>query len=61
MQKYALKNGEQLIGRVALFDTMKDLIVDGLSALTMAIIGYISIKYKKGWIDSFIIKVRKKK
>jgi len=51
MQKYALESGQQLVGRLALVDTMEDIITDVLGALTMAIVGYISIKYKKGWIE----------
>lgn len=58
MQKFALENGTNLVGRVALLDTMEDLIVDGLGALSMCIIGYISLKYKKGWIDKMLIKKR---
>jgi len=49
MQKFALENGEQLLGRAALADTMKDLIVDVIGAFTASVIGFISLKYKKGW------------
>lgn len=56
MQKFALEDGTQLIGRAALADTMEDLIVDAVGAFTMAVIGYISLKYKKGWIEKMIIK-----
>lgn len=56
MQKFALEFGEQLLGREALADTMEDLIVDAIGAFTLAIIGYISLKYKKGWIEKFIIR-----
>lgn len=59
MQKFALENGTQLIGREALADTMEDLIVDSVGAFTMATIGYISLKYKKGWIDKLLIKIKK--
>ena len=41
------------MGRAALMDTMKDLLVDTLGALVMAVIGYISIKYQKGWVEKF--------
>lgn len=59
MQKFMLESGEQLVGRAALADTMEDLIVDMLGAFVMSVIGYISLKYKKGWIESMIIKVKK--
>lgn len=41
MQKFRLENGTQLIGRKALGDTMEDIIVDALSALAIAVLGYI--------------------
>ena len=44
MQKFALENGEQLVGRAALRDTMKDIIVDALAALGVAVAGYFSIR-----------------
>lgn len=47
MQKFALEDGTILIGRNAVSDTMKDLIVDGVSALGMSIIGYFSITRRK--------------
>lgn len=59
MQKFALENGIQLIGREALADTMEDLIVDCIGAFTMSVIGYISLKYKKGWIEKLLIKIKK--
>ncbi len=59
MQKFALEDGTKLVGRLALSDTMKDIIVDCLGALFMSIIGYISLKYKKGWLDSFTIRSKK--
>lgn len=55
MQKFALENGVNLVGRAALSDTMKDLIVDSIGALVISILGYISLKYKKGWIDKLLI------
>ncbi len=61
MQKYKLQDGTQLIGREALKDTMEDLIVDGGSALVSSVIGYISLKYKKGWINDLRIKFKKNK
>lgn len=58
MQKFALKNGIQLVGREALKDTMEDLIVDGIGAFVMSLIGYISLKYKKGWLEKILIKIK---
>lgn len=55
MQKFALKDGTQLVGREALMNTMKDLIVDAIGALAISIIGFISVKYRKGWIEKFLI------
>ena len=59
MQKFTLENGTQLVGRAALADTMEDLIVDCIGAFTMSTIGYISLKYKKGWIEKLLIKIKK--
>lgn len=44
MQKFRLETGEELIGRAALMDTMKDLIVDALGALVVVVIGVLGIK-----------------
>jgi hypothetical protein len=41
MQKYMLENGTPLVGQEALSDTMKDLIVDTISALVISTAGYI--------------------
>ena len=56
MQKYALESGEPLIGQAALMDTMKDLIVDAIGAFVVSVIGYISLKYNKGWLERFHIR-----
>jgi uncharacterized membrane protein YjdF len=56
-QKYALESGEPLIGQAALMDTMKDLIVDGVGAFVISTIGYVSLKYKKGWLERLLIKL----
>jgi hypothetical protein len=53
MQKFAYEDGTLMAGRAALADTMKDLIVDSLGALATSIMGYISLKFKKGWLDKF--------
>lgn len=55
MQKYALESGAALVGRAALVDTMEDLIVDAAGALVIAVVGYISTKYKTGWLESLLI------
>jgi hypothetical protein len=59
MQKYALENGAQLIGKAALTDTMKDLIVDCGGSFIMSVIGYSSLKYKKGWLEKIQVKYNK--
>jgi hypothetical protein len=46
MQRHRLENGTQLAGQLALYDTMKDLIVDVLGSLAICIIGYLMLKYK---------------
>ena len=61
MQKFALEDGTLMVGREALMNTMKDLIVDAVGALAISVIGYISLKYRKGWLDSLLIKRRKTK
>lgn len=58
MQKFALASGEPLVGRAALADTIKDLIVDSIGAFVMSIIGYISLKYKKGWVEKLLLKIK---
>lgn len=60
MQKFALEDGTMLMGRAAVSDTMEDLMVDAVGAFSMATIGYISLKYKKGWIDKLLIRTRNK-
>jgi uncharacterized membrane protein YjdF len=59
MQKFALEGGQGLVGQAALMDTMKDLIVDTVGALVMSVGGYLSIKYKTGFVDKLIFKRRK--
>ena len=57
MQKFALDDGTALIGQAALRDTMKDLIVDALGAVGASVVGYISLKYEKGWIEKLTIRI----
>ena len=61
MQKFKLKDGTELVGRTAVEDTMEDLIVDGIGAFSASTIGYISLKYKKGWINDLRIKCKRNK
>ncbi len=44
MQKHTLESGVPLVGREALADTMKDIIVDALSALAVSVAGYYQLK-----------------
>lgn len=59
MQKFGLEDGTGFIGRAALADTMKDLIVDAVGAFVMSVIGYISLKYKKGWVENLLLEIRR--
>lgn len=61
MQKFKLKDSTELVGREALEDTMEDLMVDVSGAFIASGVGYVSLKYKKGWIDDLRIKIRSKK
>lgn len=54
MQKFMTGDGEVLAGRAALTDTMKDIIVDCLGALTASAAGYISLKNGRGWASDMI-------
>lgn len=55
MQKFALENGEALVGRAALVNTMRDLLIDAFGAMAMAGVGYVATKYRKEWIGSMLI------
>ena len=59
MQKFMTEDGREFIGRAALKDTMKDLIVDAVGAFVMSAIGFISLKYKTKFIQSIQIKTTK--
>lgn len=50
-----------MCGRAAVEDTMEDLIVDGIGAFVASTIGYISLKYKKGWMNDLRIKYKRNK
>ena len=47
MQKYRENDGTMLVGREAVFDTMKDIVIDTVGAFFAATAGYISMKRKK--------------
>ena len=47
MQRFLNAQGNSLIGRAALFDTMKDIIVDATSALVTSVIGGILIHQRR--------------
>ena len=58
MQKFALESGALLIGQNALADTMYDLVVDAIGAGAISVIGYISLTFKKGWVENLLLKFR---
>ncbi|MDR1411331.1 MAG: hypothetical protein LBI91_03910 [Spirochaetaceae bacterium] len=47
MQQYAAYDGTILVGRAALFDTMKDLVVDILGAVFSCIVGFLTLKKRE--------------
>jgi len=55
-QKYALETGELLVGQLALADTMKDIIVDCLGALTFSVFGYLSVKRSDALLGKLSLK-----
>lgn len=61
MQKFGTEAGMGFVGRAALLDTMKDLIVDCIGGGAMSIIGYISLKYKTGFVDKLLLRKGRKK
>ena len=60
MQKFGTEAGIPFPGRLALMDTMKDLIVDSIGAFVISVIGYISLKYQKGWVEKLQLRRHKK-
>ena len=52
MQKYLLADKTVLIGRDALQDTMKDIIIDAAASLLAAVMGYLSIKKRSNMQSS---------
>ncbi len=61
MQKFMLEDKTPLVGRAALNDTMKDLIVDAAGAFVACLLGYISLKNKAGFIKKLEIRRKTKK
>ena len=47
MQKFMMENGTPLVGREALSDTMKDIIINTVGALVVCVIGYIGLGARK--------------
>ncbi len=47
MQKFREYDGTILVGHAALVDTMKDIIIDALAALSVSVVGYIGLKYHR--------------
>lgn len=60
MQHTHTEEGVLLQGRDAVFDTMKDIIVDVCGALLVSTIGYFSLRKGKGWISEFFEKLDQK-
>ena len=56
MQKFGTEAGELFLGQAALMDTMKDLIVDTIGAFVISVIGYVSLKHRKGWVEKLLLK-----
>lgn len=54
MQKFALRDGTELIGHAAIADTIQDITVDCISAFAISGIGYLSLRFRKGWIERFL-------
>ena len=65
MQKYAVEAADgvtilnNLVGHAALVDTMTDIIIDFAGAIFISIIGYISVKKNKDWLNAFMLKTEK--
>ena len=61
MQKFMTEEGIEFVGRKAINDTMKDLIVDAVGAFVISFLGYLSLKYKTKLVDNFLIRKIKNK
>lgn len=51
MQKFMTVDGTLLIGHAALSDTMKDIVIDAIGALTATVIGSFAIRHDRSWIQ----------
>ena len=60
MQKFGPQDGTVFTGRAAVMDTMVDLIVDAAGALAISLVGYVSLKFQKGWVEKLQLKVHSK-
>lgn len=60
MQKFLLEDGTALIGRTALADTMEDILVDCAGALIASVYGFLSLKYRRGWVHDYIREAKEK-
>ena len=49
--------GEGFVGRNALYDTMKDLILDSIGGVLIAIVGYLDIKFNKGLVGKLKVEI----
>ena len=56
MQKYVAADGTAFVGRAALLDTMKDIIVDVIGAGIAAITGFFSIRNDRFWFTPKLTK-----
>lgn len=56
MQKAFLEDRTPLVGREALMDTMKDIIVDMAGAGIMSTVGYALMKKRPGWLYHFDVR-----
>ena len=58
MQKFMLADKTQLVGRAALTDTMKDLIVDMVGAGVMSLAGFLIMRQRPDWLLNFDVRER---
>ena len=49
--------GIGFVGRDALYDTMKDLILDSIGGIIIAIVGYLDIKFNKGLVNKLKVEI----
>ena len=56
MQKFMLEDGTMLVGRAALTDTMKDLIVDCCGAGLVCIAGCLSLRKGRHWLIAMMLR-----